>query len=211
MKHCNITDATQLAKQSDPMQTFLFGESKASELNFVGDREEKVSIGQSSPKRTQTPTKPSLHTNRPERIHSNRRLPLPSPGTFLPMSTSSIICSESIHQGAAKCPCIDSNKQYNNHCLYQQKGGCQKVSPRSLCKTPLGLVSTKAYHPEGRTHSGSPQHNRIQGVTRQTGFFRLAPEPTILSYTNEGSESMYDQPFCKKNQSPASTVLQLQT
>ena len=37
VKHCNITDVTQLAKQSDPMQTFLFGESKASELNFVGD------------------------------------------------------------------------------------------------------------------------------------------------------------------------------
>ena len=129
----------------------------------------------------------------------------------LQRATSSIICSESIHQGAAKCPCIDSNRQYNNHCLYQQKGECQKVSPRSLCKTPLGLVSTKANHSEGRTHSGSPQHNRRQGVTRQTGFFRLAPEPTILSDTNEGSESMYDQPFCKQNQSPASPVLQLQT
>ena len=29
-----------------------------------------------------------MHTNGPERIHSNRRLPLPSPGTFIPMSTS---------------------------------------------------------------------------------------------------------------------------
>ena len=69
------------------MQTYLFGESKASELNFVGDLAEKVSKAVQS-KRTQTPTKPSLHTNRPERIHSNRRLALPSPGTFLPMSTS---------------------------------------------------------------------------------------------------------------------------
>ena len=43
VKHCNITDVTQLAKQSDPMQTYLFGESKASELNFVGDLAEKVS------------------------------------------------------------------------------------------------------------------------------------------------------------------------
>ena len=87
MKHCNITDVTQLAKQSDPMQTYLFGESKASELNFVGDLAEKISKS-ASPKRTRTPTKPSLHTNRPERIHWNRRLALPSPGTFLPMSTS---------------------------------------------------------------------------------------------------------------------------
>ena len=67
----------------------------------------------------------------------------------LQRATSSIICSESIHQRAAKCPCVDSNRQYNNHCLYQQNGGCQKVSPRSLCKTPLGLVSTKACQPEG--------------------------------------------------------------
>jgi len=37
VKSCNITDVTQLAKQTDPMQTYLFGESKASELNFVGD------------------------------------------------------------------------------------------------------------------------------------------------------------------------------
>ena len=37
VKHCNITDVT------DPMQTYLFGESKASELNFVGDLAEKVS------------------------------------------------------------------------------------------------------------------------------------------------------------------------
>ena len=87
MKHCNIPDVTQLAKQSDPMQTYLFGESKASELNFVGDLAEKISKS-ASPKRTRTPTKPSLHTNRPERIHWNRRLALPSPGTFLPMSTS---------------------------------------------------------------------------------------------------------------------------
>ena len=43
VKSCNITDVTQLAKQSDPMQTYLFGESKASELNFVGDLAEKVS------------------------------------------------------------------------------------------------------------------------------------------------------------------------
>ena len=93
---------------------------------------------------------------------------------------SSIICSESIHQGTAKCPYIDSNRQYNNHYLYQQNGGCQKVSPRSLCKTPLGLVSTKVIHPEGRTHSGSPQHNSRQGVPHQTRFFRLAPEPKIL-------------------------------
>ena len=128
----------------------------------------------------------------------------------LQRATSSIICSESIHQGAAKCPCIDSNRQYNNHCLYQQDGGCQKVSPRSLCKTPLGLVSTKTNYSEGRTHSGSPQHNSRQGVTSQTGFFRLAPEPTILSDTNEGSGSMYDRPFCKQNQSSASPVLQLQ-
>ena len=93
---------------------------------------------------------------------------------------SSIICSESIHQGTAKCPYIDSNRQYNNHYLYQQNGGCQKVSPRSLCKTPLGLVSTKVIHSEGRTHSGSPQHNSRQGVPRQTRFFRLAPELKIL-------------------------------
>ena len=37
----------------------------------------------------------------------------------LQRATSSIICSESIHQRAAKCPCVDSNRQYNYHCLYQ--------------------------------------------------------------------------------------------
>ena len=110
----------------------------------------------------------------------------------LQRATSSIISSESIHQGAAKCPCIDSNRQYNNHFLYQQDGGCQKVSPRSLCKTPLGSLSTKTNYSEGRTHPGSPQHNSRQGVMSQTRFFRLAPEPTILSDTNEGSGTMYD-------------------
>ena len=65
-------------------------------------------------------------------------------------------------------------------------------------------MSTKANHSEGRTHSGSPQHNSRQGVTSQTGFFRLAPEPTILSDTNEGSGSVCDRSFCKQNQSPAS-------
>ena len=34
VKHCNITDVTQLAKQSDPMQTFLFGESKRLSLTL---------------------------------------------------------------------------------------------------------------------------------------------------------------------------------
>ena len=63
---------------------------------------------------------------------------------------------------------------------------------------------------EGRTHSQSPQYNCRQGVPRQTGFFRLAPEPTILSDTNVGFGSMYGRPFCKQNQSPASQVLQLQ-
>ena len=128
----------------------------------------------------------------------------------LQRATGSIFCSANIHQRAAKCPCVDSNRQYNNHCLYQQNGGCQKVSLRSLCKTPLGLVSTKENHPEGRTHSGLPQHNSRQRVSHQTGFFRLAPEPTILSDANAGFESMYDRSFCKQNQSPASQVLQLQ-
>ena len=73
------------------------------------------------------------------------------PSYQLQGATSSIICSENIHQGAAECPCIDSNRQYNNHCLYQQNRGCQKVSPRSSCKTPLGLVSTKANHSKGQT------------------------------------------------------------
>ena len=84
------------------------------------------------------------------------------------------------------------------------------MSPRSLCKTPLGLVSTKANHSEDRTHFRSPQHNSRQGVTHHTGFFRLALEPAILSDTNAGSGSMYNRPFCKQNQSPASQVLQLQ-
>ena len=43
VKSCTITNVTQLAKQSDPMQTYLFVESKASEHNFVGDLAKKVS------------------------------------------------------------------------------------------------------------------------------------------------------------------------
>ena len=59
VKHCNITDVTQLAKQSDPMQTYLFGESKASELNFVGDLAEKVSKAVQSKKNSNSnKTKP---------------------------------------------------------------------------------------------------------------------------------------------------------
>ena len=84
------------------------------------------------------------------------------------------------------------------------------MSPQSLCKTPVGLVSTNVNHSEGRTHSRSPQHNSRQGVARQTGLLQLAPEPKILSDANVGSGSMYNQPFCKQNQSPASQILQLQ-
>ena len=43
VKSCNITDVTQPAKHFVLIQTYLFGESKASELNFVGDLAEKVS------------------------------------------------------------------------------------------------------------------------------------------------------------------------
>ena len=57
VKSCNITDVTQLAKQSDPMQTYLFGESKASELNFVGDLAEKVSKAVKSSKKKQADSK----------------------------------------------------------------------------------------------------------------------------------------------------------
>ena len=42
VKSCNITDVTQPAKHFVLIQTYLFGESKASELNFVGDLAEKV-------------------------------------------------------------------------------------------------------------------------------------------------------------------------
>ena len=80
----------------------------------------------------------------------------------LQRATSSIICSESIHQRAKKCPCVDSNRQYDNHCLHQQNGGCQKVSPRSLCKTPLGLVSTKANHPEGCLNTIADRESRAK-------------------------------------------------
>ena len=38
-----ITDISELGKHSDSMQKSLFGESKAKELNFVGDLAEKVS------------------------------------------------------------------------------------------------------------------------------------------------------------------------
>ena len=88
MKHCNITDATQLAKQSDPMQTFLFGESKASELNFVGDREEKVSRAVQSKKnsnsnKTKPPYKqaransfkPSSASSKPRNLSSHEHQP----------------------------------------------------------------------------------------------------------------------------------------
>jgi len=43
VKTSRITDITELGKHSDPMQKFLFGESKAKELNFVGNLAEKVS------------------------------------------------------------------------------------------------------------------------------------------------------------------------
>ena len=87
MKHCNITHVTQLAKQSDPMQTYLFGESKASELNFVGDLAEKVSKAVQSKKNSNyNKSKPPYKQARSNSF--NRRLALPSPGAFLPMSTS---------------------------------------------------------------------------------------------------------------------------
>lgn len=43
VKSTHITDITELGKLSDCMQKFLFGESKAKELNFVGELAEKVS------------------------------------------------------------------------------------------------------------------------------------------------------------------------
>ena len=43
VKSTHITDITELGKHSDSMQKFLFGESKAKELNFVGELAEKVS------------------------------------------------------------------------------------------------------------------------------------------------------------------------
>ena len=43
VKSTHITDITELGKHSDSMQRFLFGESKAKELNFVGELAEKVS------------------------------------------------------------------------------------------------------------------------------------------------------------------------
>lgn len=43
VKSTHITDITELGKHSDSMQKFLFGESKAKELNFVGEMAEKVS------------------------------------------------------------------------------------------------------------------------------------------------------------------------
>ena len=63
VKHCNITDVTQLAKQSDPMQTYLFGETKASELTFVGDLAEKVSkVVQSKRKKKLQQNQASIQT-----------------------------------------------------------------------------------------------------------------------------------------------------
>ena len=59
VKHCNIADVTQLAKQSDHMQTYLFEESKASDLNFVGDLAEEVSKAVQSKKNSNSnKTKP---------------------------------------------------------------------------------------------------------------------------------------------------------
>ena len=43
VKSSHITDITELGKHSDSMQKYLFGESKAKELNFVGELAEKVS------------------------------------------------------------------------------------------------------------------------------------------------------------------------
>ena len=43
VKSTHITDITELGKHTDSMQKFLFGESKAKELNFVGELAEKVS------------------------------------------------------------------------------------------------------------------------------------------------------------------------
>ena len=37
----HITDITELGKHTDSMQKFLFGESKAKELNFVGELSER--------------------------------------------------------------------------------------------------------------------------------------------------------------------------
>ena len=43
VKSTHITDITELGKHTDSMQKFLFGESKAKELNFGGELAEKVS------------------------------------------------------------------------------------------------------------------------------------------------------------------------
>ena len=43
VKSSHITGTTEFGKHSDSMQKFLFGKSKAKELNFVGELAEKVS------------------------------------------------------------------------------------------------------------------------------------------------------------------------
>ena len=44
----------------------------------------------------------------------------------LQRATSSIICSESIHQRAAKCPCVDSNRQYTTIAYINKIGGAKR-------------------------------------------------------------------------------------
>jgi len=60
------------------MQTYLFGESKASEFNFVGDLAEKVSKAVQSNENPSS-TKARLLTNRLEHIPLKEPLGLPSP------------------------------------------------------------------------------------------------------------------------------------
>lgn len=81
VKSCNITDVTQPAKHFVPIQTYLFGESKASELNFVGD------LRQSNLRRIQAKPQSSLQKSQ-SNIHLKGPQTLPGPRTHHSFITS---------------------------------------------------------------------------------------------------------------------------
>ena len=93
VKHCNITYVTQLEKQSDPMQTFILGESKASELNFVGDLAEKVS------KAVQLKKNSNSNKTKPPYKHARTNSFKSSSGSSKPRNLSS-----HVHQPFWKAP-----------------------------------------------------------------------------------------------------------
>ena len=195
VKHCIITDVTQLAKQSFPMQTFLFGESKASELNFVRDLAEKVSKVVQSKKnsnsnKTKFPYKQartksfklSSGSSKPRNLSSHEHQPFrkaPFWGKREPATNP--VTRISGRKLQCKQPPTNQFRFRGKHCRYDFPFSCPSkgTSPSkgsrevAVCRPELADNYTRPL--------GSTDHTGLQNRTVKPSLVNQPPFPPVLS------------------------------